>query len=193
MAKFVKFLKISGICGMVTPVVALVSVFSAISVSPWFAWDANALSDLGAHAGSDIVFNVGLMAAAALAMVFSAGMFLSLSKSWTGRVVSVLLLADALALFGVGLFSEHAGEIHTWFSIAFFALFPIFCLALAGYFFVKKSLMFAAFSITAAFLAAVPWAFGWQAIAVPEFLSALVASTWVGVLGQKVYSGGFEE
>lgn len=183
-----KGLTLAGLCGVAAPLVALSCVFIAISLSPWFSWSANALSDLGVGEAS-WVFNFGLMAGGVLTMVHAAGLFLALKGRPMRRVGAAVLFVDAVSMFGIGLFSEAAGIIHFYFSVAFFVLFPISLFLLGAGATVAGHRKFGAFTILIGILAALPWAFGWSAVAIPELLSALAAAVWSVVQGTRLYLG----
>jgi hypothetical membrane protein len=181
-------LRITGLCGVATPVVAFLCIFLAIFLSPWFSWSANALSDLGVGEAA-WVFNSALMVAGILTMIFAAGLSMAFRGRALGRVGAVLLFFDAIALFGIGLFSEAAGVIHLYFSVAFFVLFPLSLFLLGASAIVAGSRKFGIFTIAAGILAALPWAFSWEGVAIPETISALVASTWSVTQGARLYLG----
>ncbi|MEM2878036.1 MAG: DUF998 domain-containing protein [Candidatus Hadarchaeales archaeon] len=130
-----KLLRISGIFGLTAPAVLLLSVLAAVSTSTTFSWSGNALSDLGTQAGSDTLFNTGLTVAGALVAVFSVGMIATLRKSKTGILASLFLLLEAIALAGIGIFTENTMELHITFAVAFFALTAVTRILFAIYFF----------------------------------------------------------
>jgi len=183
-----KWLRLAGLCGVAAPAVAFSLIFLAISLSPWFSWSANALSDLGVGEAA-WVFNSGLMAGGILTMVFAAGLLMTFRGRALGRVGAVLLFFDAVALFGIGLFSEAAGEIHSYFSVTFFVLFPISLFLLGAGAVMVGSKKFGSFTIVDGVLAVIPWAFGWDGVAIPEAISALVASIWIMAEGARLYLG----
>ncbi|TKJ26711.1 MAG: hypothetical protein CEE41_01765 [Hadesarchaea archaeon B3_Hades] len=183
-----KMLRIAGLCGIAAPVVAFSLIFLAISLSPWFSWTANALSDLGVGE-ADFVFNSGLIAGGILTMVFAAGLLTIFRGRPLGRVGAALLFMDAIALLGIGVFSEAAGDIHSYFSVAFFVLFPISLFLLGAGAVMVGSKRFGSFTIVDGVLAALPWAFGWDGVAIPEAISALVASIWIMAEGARLYLG----
>ena len=183
-----KMLRIAGLCGIAAPAVAFSLIFLAISLSPWFSWSANALSDLGVGE-ADFVFNSGLIAGGILTMVFAAGLLTIFRGRALGRVGAALLFMDAIALLGIGVFSEAAGDIHSYFSVAFFALFPISLFLLGAGAVMAGSKKFGSFTIVDGVLAALPWAFSWDGVAIPETISALVASIWITAEGARLYLG----
>jgi len=183
-----KRLRIAGLCGIAAPMMAFSCIFLAISLSPWFSWTANALSDLGVGEAA-WVFNSGLMVGGILTMVFAAGLLVAFKRRTLGCVGAVLLFFDAVALFGIGLFSEASGEIHSYFSVAFFALFPLSLFLLGAGAVMVGSKKFGSFTIVAGVLAALPWVFSWDGVAIPEAISALVASIWIIAEGARLYLG----
>lgn len=180
--------KLAGVCGVAAPLVLVGSILLAVWVSPWFSFTGNALSDLGAHEGSDLIFNSGLMLAGVLLAGFGLGL-LGVLQRIAGRAAGGLALADGVALFGIGLFPETAGRIHFYFSVAFFVLLPLFSLALAAHFFRAGRKRLALAALAVAVVAGAPWAFEWSGLAVPESISGGVASAWVAVLGVATYKG----
>jgi len=183
-----KKLRVAGICGVIVPVVAFSCIFIAISLSPWFSWTANALSDLGVG-GAAWVFNSGLMASGILTMIFAVGLWATFRKRALGRVGAVVLFLDALALFGIGVFSEAAGVTHFYFSVAFFVLFPVSLFLLGSSAIMSGFRKFGSFTILIGVFTAIPWAFSWDGVAIPEAISALFASIWVIWEGVRLYSG----
>jgi len=183
-----KMLRIAGLCGMAAPVIAFSCIFLAISLSPWFSWSANALSDLGVGEAA-WVFNSGLIAGGILTMVFAAGLLVAFKRRTLGRVGAVLLFFGAVALFGIGLFSEAAGAIHSYFSVAFFVLFPLSVFLLGAGAVRAGSRKFGSFTIVAGVLAALPWVFSWDGVRIPEAISALAGSIWIIAEGARLYLG----
>ena len=182
-----KRLKIAGLCGVAAPIVALLCVFAAISLSPWFSWSANALSDLGVGAAG-LVFNLGLMAGGALTMVFAIGMFTPFMDS-TRRWGAVIFFLGALSLLCIGVFPESAGRIHFYVSVGFFVMMPISLLLIGAGYVLAGSRKFGALTVALGVLAALPWVFGWSAVAVPEMLSAIAATAWSAIQGVKFFLG----
>ncbi len=186
-------LEITYICGFLTPIVAYTFIFIAIANAPWFMWHKNALSDLGAHAGSDVIFNSGLMIAGILESIFAIGL-LNNFKGIIRKIGAVILFLSAIALFGIGLFPETAGEIHFYFSVAFFVLFPIgiFVFSIP---YVRKNengrmLGFLAIGVFIASI--IIWSFPWKSfgvtgVAIPEFLSSLCGAIWILAASFKLY------
>ncbi len=183
-----KKLRVAWICGMVVPVVAFSCILISISLSPWFSWTKNALSDLGVGEAS-WVFNFGLMASGTLTMIFAVGLWVTFRKRVLGRVGTIALFFGAIALFGIGVFSEAAGVVHFYFSVAFFVLFPISFFLLGASAILSGSGKFGSFTILMGIFAAIPWTFSWDGVAIPEAISGLFASIWVIWEGVRLYLG----
>lgn len=183
-----KWLRLAGLCGIAAPVIAFSCIFLAISMSPWFSWSANALSDLGVGE-ADWVFNSGLMAGGILTMVFAAGLLVAFRGRTLERVGAIFFFFDAVALFGIGLFSEAAGDIHYYFAVTFFTLFPLSLFLLGTSAVMAGSKKFGSFTIVDGILVILPWAFSWDGVAIPEAISVLVASIWIMAEGARLYLG----
>lgn len=183
-----KKLRVAGLCGVTVPVVAFSCISIAIYLSPWFSWTANALSDLGVGEAA-WVFNSGLMAGGILTMIFAVGLWAAFRERALGRVGAAGLFLDAVALFGIGVFSEAAGSIHFYFSVAFFVLFPISLFLLGASAILSGSVKFGSSTILIGVFAAIPWVFSWDGVAIPEAISALFASIWVIWEGARLYLG----
>lgn len=181
-----KMLRIAGLCGVATPAVAFTCIFIAISLSPWFSWSANALSDLGVGEAA-VIFNSGLIAAGIFSMVFATGLWMTFKEHILGRGGAALFFTGAFALSGIGVFSEAAGVIHFYFSVTFFILMPFSLFLLGTGAIVVGSRKFGSFAIAAGVVALIPWAFSWDGVAIPEFISALAVSTWSVAQGIRIY------
>lgn len=178
--------RIAGICGIAIPVVLVTSIVSAISISPWFSFTQNALSDLGVHSESDIIFNSGLIIAGLLTAVLGVGLLGSL-KGTIGKTAALLLIVEGLSLSGIGIFPETAGRIHFYLFVVVFVLFPLSSLTMGVHFFKIGRSKLAVAAIAILVVTAVPWVFSWEGVAIPESISGGTASGWLAVLGYKLY------
>ncbi|MEM2890245.1 MAG: DUF998 domain-containing protein [Candidatus Hadarchaeum sp.] len=180
-------LRLAGVCGIAAPVVALLFIFSAISLSPWFSWTANALSDLGVGEAA-LVFNSGLVLGGFLATVFAAIM-LSIYQDRIRRVGGLVFLLGTISLIGIGIFSEAAGRIHFYFSVAFFVLVPISFWILGIGILRSGHKNWGVLTVVLGVVGALPWVYHWTAVAIPELLSALCFTAWSLVQGARFYLG----
>ena len=129
-------LRLAGLCGIFASVVAGAGVLLAVAAYPGFSWWSGQLLEMGASQGiSRILFNNGLIMGGLLAMCFSAGFPLFLKKGRLAKAGSAALLLAAAALVAAGAFqSDYTGWewVHAYASAAFFSLFPLSALLLAG-------------------------------------------------------------
>ncbi len=181
-----RLLRLFGYFGIVAPILGLTLVLLAISTAPWFSWTGNALSDLGVHGFTAVIFNSGLKITAIIMSLFSLGIYELTKGDRIGTLGFVLNLAGAGFLFGLAAFPETAGPIHYQFSVAFFVTLPISLLVLALY--MKRSGMgyLSLFTAAAGTTALLVWTRRWEAVSIPEFLSALTVGLWSIVLGARM-------
>ena len=179
----VRLVRLFGYFGVVAPVLGLTMVLLAISTASWFSWTGNALSDLGVHGFTALIFNSGLQMTAIIMILFSLSIYELTKGDRIGTLGFVLNLAGAGFLLGIAAFPETAGSIHYQFSFAFFVTLPISLLVLAMY--MKRNGMgrLSLFSAAAGAAALLVWTPRWEAVAIPEFLSALAVGLWSIVFG----------
>lgn len=162
------------VLGPLGPTVAFAFIAVSILQSPWFAWETNALSDLG-HATDSAaapLFNAGLFLGGFLAAAYAL-LDLRAKRPWTA---GVLLLAG-LALQSIAVFDEVYGPLHFVVSVAFFLLFWV---AIGVYAAEARSLLSVVLFV--AFMLA--WALFWTdvyggGIAIPEALSSAAGVAWL--------------
>jgi hypothetical membrane protein len=179
--------RLAGLCGLITPVLTLTLIFVSIALSPWFSWHDNALSDMGVSATPN-PFNAALLIGGLLYFIFTIG-FLRWQglRSGLAKIAAVALVAGAIGLLLVGIFTENAGRIHYYVSALYFLATPL-AYALFGIDWLRHGekllgLLTIAAGITAfLMIAAVPH----KRIAVPEILAALTMGSWTFALGLKL-------
>lgn len=129
-------LRMAGLFGVLSPVIAFTCIGLAISYSSWFTWTGNWLSDLGGKVGetpiwaargiSSILFNFGLIIAGILGILFVVGLIKSnMLGMGLGRLGSIILVLNMVALCAIGIFPETTGDPHTLVSLCFFFLVPL--------------------------------------------------------------------
>jgi hypothetical membrane protein len=194
--KNVTWLKISGVFGILTPLVAFTFILLAILSSPRFSWTDNALSDLGVVEGvTAVLFNSGLIIGGILVIIFASGLFIFLRNRVLGRIGAFVFTLAALALVAIGIFTENFGRIHYYVSVAFFTFAPISMLIICATFFTVGKVKMGLFSFLTAITAALVWILQFAVryvpnVAIPETFSALLASTWIIVLGFQMLKQG---
>jgi len=101
--------KVAGICGMLGQSFTFVCIFLAISVSPWFSWTNNALSNLGdlTSPTSAPIFNTGLVVGGIITAIFVLGLSMKTKTNTLGLVATILLFVASLGMMGVGIFPEN--------------------------------------------------------------------------------------
>ena len=179
--------RLAGLSGLITPVLTLTLIFISIALSPWFSWHDNALSDMGVSATSNL-FNGALLIGGLLYFVFAIG-FLRWQglRSRLAKIAAVALIAGAIGLLLIGIFTENAGRIHYYVSALYFVATPL-AYVLFGIDWLRHGekligLLTIAAGITAfLMIAAVPH----KRIAVPEILAALTMGMWTFALGMKI-------
>jgi hypothetical membrane protein len=182
-----RFTRLAGLSGLITPVLTLTLIFVSIALSPWFSWHDNALSDMGVSATSNL-FNGALLIGGLLYFAFAIG-FLRWQglRSKLAKVAAVALIAGAIGLLSIGIFTESAGRIHYYVSALYFVATPL-AYVLFGIDWLRHGnkllgLLTIAAGITAfLMITAVPH----KRIAVPEILAALTMGMWTFALGVKL-------
>jgi len=149
--------KLMGACGIATLLI-FPMILTAIQLSPWFSWFEDALSDLGVSGTTATIFNSSLIIGGLWAFVFSLGVR-SIIPDRLGYVGDLLFKLAALSLMGVGLFPETTGQIHFYFSVAFFLLLGLSLLANAISLLLASSKKLGWFTILLAVVSGVVWLF----------------------------------
>jgi len=179
-------MQITGLLGIITPFVVLLGTFAAISLSPWFSWERNALSDLGVSQNVAALFNTTLIMGGILALTLGSGMYLALTGA-VARAGAAMLILSAISLAAIGVFPENL-EPHFYASVAFFALLPLSQLTIG------MSLMrdldkrvLGMVSVSVALASAFVWSFPTEGAAVPEAYHSALGAFWSVVFGFKLY------
>ncbi|MCL7398965.1 MAG: DUF998 domain-containing protein [Thaumarchaeota archaeon] len=182
-------LKVLGIIGLLSLVIAYSSIALSISVSPWFSWIENALSDLGARHPSSPIFNLGLMLSSVLALIFAIGLK-RLHGGVLGTISVTLYVLSTISLFMIGFFPETAGIIHYYVSVAFFVFVALTLIAFGICSLISRprSIAIGIAMLLLAVLAIVVWLFPWKGVAIPELISSLAISTWVVISSIRMLS-----
>ncbi len=173
-----RYVRASGWIGVLNPLIVSTLVLSAISISPWFSWTENALSDLGVSGSAAPLFNTALIVGGTLLIIFAIGLW----KILQGRLTQIgilLLLLDGTALSAIGIFPETAGQIHFYVSLAFFMLLTlsILFLGLAHILEIHNTIL-GILGVLLSLLSISIWFFPWQGIAIPEAAAYLSGATW---------------
>jgi hypothetical membrane protein len=179
--------RFAGLFGLLTPIITLTLIFISISLSSWFDWHNNALSDLGVSTTPN-PFNAALVIGGVLYLVFVIGFL-----RWQGcasrlaKLGAFFLLAGGLGLGLIGIFAEDTGRIHYIVAATYFLATPL-AYGLFGTDLLKRGervsgvLTLAAGAAAFSLIAFVPH----KRIAVPEILAAIIIATWTFSIGVKM-------
>ena len=126
---------LAGMCGILLPVVVFIFISLSLYYSPWFSWYENWLSELAGIAGespiwaayglSSLLFNLGIILAGILGFIYAIVVRrIRILDSHLGRIGTLFLIVDMLALCAVGIFPLTTGLSHEISSLAFFILIP---------------------------------------------------------------------
>lgn len=187
------FTKLAGFFGIVSPILTLILVGLAISQASWFSWTENALSDLGVHDESAMLFNGGLILGGILTVVFAFGVTRFYGDNTVGRGGAFFLLLAGIFLASIGIFPETApNNIHYIVSVAFFSMLPLSLLMQsAAMLRTSANRILGAFTLAMAITTLVPWAVWiplkpYRGVAIPELVSAVALAFWSITMGIKL-------
>jgi len=188
-SKRVMGLKAAGLCGVISPVIMLTFIFLAISYSPWFSWEENALSDLGVQGIAAILFNFSLIIGGLLTLIFAIGLRKIFLSRTLGHAGTLILILDAASLYAIGIFPETAGTIHVYVSVAFFTLLPTSLFLIGAAMMQEPSERnLGLLTVLVGVLAVAVWTIPrGEDVAIPKMLASLLASVWSIVLGIRLY------
>jgi hypothetical membrane protein len=182
--------RIGATTGIFAPILAFTCILIAIASYPSFSWTGNALSDLGVIAGiTGLLFNFGLCASGLLALNFALfGLYAYLGKTWVGKIGAAVFAAATIALIAIGVFNESYSGTHYAVSVAFFTLMPISMFIITCAFLLAHQRRMALFAVSTGIAAAMPWILLFEFnyvpnVAIPEFVSGLIVSSWTVILG----------
>jgi hypothetical membrane protein len=183
--KHTVLIKITIICSFLIPVIIFISIFLAISLSPWFDWTNNALSDLGVDGLSAIFFNYGLILGGFLVFIFS----LCLLGLLKNKIGAYFLLGSSISLICAGIFPATNSLLHFLTSAAFFILLTISMLVIGITMYFSKTYktlgIIALFFSIIALLSPLSLCY-YNGIAIPEALASFPAFVWCMFFGIKI-------
>jgi hypothetical membrane protein len=119
-------------------------------------------------------------------MVFSIGVWELTEGSTLGRAGSGALFLAAFFLLGIGVFPETVEPHHLIFSVAFFVALPVSMFVLSAYMIRSGMRELGYLSLAAGIVAALIWALEWDGVAIPEAVSAIMASVMSIILGNRM-------
>jgi hypothetical membrane protein len=184
-----RFLRIAGLCGVIAPILSLALIFYAVAISPWFSWQTNALSDLGAYPRpSALPFNVALISGGVLTAILVLGMGQWVGPGWLGRAGTVVSLVGAVALGLIGVFPESYLGLHWAVAATYFLVTPVGYALLGAQIWRSGRRAHGAAAISAAVGAFLAIAFiPHHGLAVPELVAALLLTSRAFSMGMKLW------
>ncbi len=158
-------------------------ILAATVVAPWFDWRTNALSDLGVTAGTALLFNGALVGGSVLSLPYAWALW-SAANTRTREAVAVVFGAAIGCLGLVGVFV--AGHpLHLPAALGFYLLATIALgLDATGRRDTRSGVITAGLAGTH-LLSWIAWGAGLfpaPGLALPEFIGAVIVSTWVLIL-----------
>ena len=170
--------KICRYSGILSPIFSFTLIGIAILIHPWFSFNSNALSDLGAlNTDNNWVFNSALITGGFFAILFSYG--IQRKGNAVENIAYAVFLIASIFMLLIGVFPEGT-PVHWTVSILFFLLsaIAIFTAGL-GRIMVERRLE-GIFSIIL-IITALSLSFGirWGGIAIPETIGAVAIAIWV--------------
>jgi len=162
---------------------ALISISIAISISPWFNWYNNALSDLGVYETgflAALIFNQGLIVGGIFCVGFCFGLWYNLGKSTIEKIGIIIFALGGISLTLIGVFPETAPEgVHFAVSVGFFVALPLAMWTLAVKWIQKnETRLLALLSIIIPFIVIGLWIQPWVGVAIPEIVSSILTIIW---------------
>ena len=182
--KDTKVVRFAGICGILASVLPLIMILYLTSISPWFRWEANALSDIGVRQEAWL-FNSAVITGGILTILFAVGLLQTLNKNKITRAGIVSLLIGSICLSLVGIFTLNTLIPHTIVSLCYFLFTPVGFVLVGIGTEEKRVRTLSIICGIAAFLAIflLPLVIYTASLhigfAVPELAEALIISTWV--------------
>jgi len=175
--------RVYALSGVFGPLLVYVSIAATLYFSPWFNWQTNALSDMG-HAvtgSAAAIFNLGLLAAGFLMMIYSLTAFKKHAK-----YSSYCLLVSSFLVQLLATFNEAYGQLHYAIAVPHFLMLSLTSIVYS----VEKRSAFAFATFLVAMLAWLIYSLNVLniGIAVPETVSKLVVA-WIMYSAIQIYRG----
>lgn len=187
-----QIIKTAAILGAVAPLITYTCILLAIISYSEFSWTNNALSDLGIVPGVTMtLFNSGLIIGGILFTIFAFGLFTYLRKTLIGRIGSIFFIIASISMICVGIFNEHFKPIHFIVSVTLFSFMALALIVIScnSYYTGQKRLSI--FTLSLGLASAIVWILEYTIwyfphVAIPEFVTGLMGTTWVLVMVNKM-------
>jgi hypothetical membrane protein len=188
------FDRLAGVFGIVNPLLTFTLIGLAIvQTGSWFVWTENALSDLGVHAESAMLFNPALIIGGILTIIFAYGVIHFYQNQTIGRSGAFFLLLAGIFLTSIGVFPENSpNNIHYIVSVAFFSILALsLFIQSAALLLTPTHRKLGIFTLIMALIAATTWIIWmplepYKGVAIPETISGIAGAAWSIVMGAKL-------
>jgi len=189
--KNLKLLRIGGLCGILGSALPLMMVLAATVLSPWFSWDANALSELGVGEES-MLFNSAVLLGGVLNFLFTIGLIHYFNREKQAKIGAASVMLSSVFLALVGIFTINYHIMHGVAALGYFVLAPVGFIIIGH---ATKDSTVKKLSIACGITALIsililpmiifvtPFNIGF---AVPELIEALIISVWVIFMSTKL-------
>jgi hypothetical membrane protein len=173
--------RLARLSGPAAVAIALTGIVAATTISPTFAWQTSALSDLGVAPGTAWLFNGSLIGGGLVGLPYAWALW-SAASDRLGHIRAAAYLLALVSMAGVGL-APADQPLHVPFALAFFGLAALTAVVdgVARFRLPRGKL-----SLLTGLLAPVAWPvwLGWlgRGIAVPEIVGAVLFGVWVVAL-----------
>lgn len=173
--------RLARLSGPAAVAVAVTGILAATAISPTFAWQTSALSDLGVAPRTAWLFNGSLVVGGLVGAPYAWALW-SAAADRLSHLRAATYLFALVSMAGVGL-APAGRPLHVPFALAFFALAALTAVVDGV---ARFRLPHGKLSLLSGVLAPLAWPawLGWlgEGIAVPEFVGAVLFGVWVVAL-----------
>jgi hypothetical membrane protein len=172
--------------GFIPPVIAFSTIIISVIVHD-FTFTGNALSDMGrVGLEKNYIFNGGILLTGFSGFLFSL-VFISFAQGYE-KIAALVFGVVTLCQMGIAIFPEGTSP-HYPFSVAFFTI-AVISIILHSITVYNRKNRLATFSLSMVaiglILSFVP---GWEGVAIPETIGAIIISIWVILIAYNIWKG----
>lgn len=182
--------RLAGLAGAAGPVISSITLFHSVRTAPWFSWQHNSLSDLGAGPAG-YWFNLGLVIQGILSVITVVGVRKWLGEGLLAGGATLVMLMASAALALVGVVTKDGNWPHLVVAAAYFVLSPVALMMMACAMWRIGTRVLAALTASAGISALLAISCRPRTgFAVPEILAAQFISAWTFSMGINLLLGG---
>ncbi|MHB8567200.1 MAG: DUF998 domain-containing protein [Nitrososphaerales archaeon] len=181
--------------GIGAVILAFAAIGISISLSPWFSWTNNALSDLGntlsaqnVSSGAAYVFDGGLAVSGILTLLFTLFHLRDARYHWKYIVWGVPLTISSIDLSLIGIFNESFGGLHLIVSAIFFFMMALTLFLYSYVSFPLGAPKIGAIAASLGIFCAAVWIarFPWHGVAIQETVTSVASAIFVILIAQRI-------